>query len=623
MGQTSQNFGNPIVNLSFGSGTNPGNAISEIGSGYDYVASDCPWDGTYAVRNHTDSCSDNTWHSLAQDHTGEPDGYFLMVNAASEPGVFFQKEVNGLCGGTTYQLSGWFMNILKPYNYCSSIINPDISFIISNENGDLIDSLRFSIPISDSPVWKQYSLVFTTAPGVMSVNIIFKNNASGGCGNDFVLDDVQLRPCLPVISSGIIGMEEDAVSVCRNQFAGYHLKVQAHAGFHNPEFQWQVSDNGTDWNNIPFQTDSILMLISAPGSDAGVWKYRPLVAEAGNTQWAHCKVTGPELTVRILPQPVISISSNQPVCDGKPLMVTATATSPLKWTFPDGNVLNSPELIFPSSGISNAGMYYVTAVNDDGCSTTDSIRVQVFKSVKAEISPAVAKVCEGMSVEVKVSGSREILWLPQTGVSAIGEEIFRVKPSATTSYTVVVTGDDGFCKDTVGVHIDVIPTPKADAGPDRNKFGLNPVQLLGQTNHASFQIHWSPETGLSDPGILHPWASPSGSQYYVLEVSSPDGCGTAKDSAWVSLIEGLLIPSAFTPNGDGINDSWRIPGLAAYPDYRITIYDRWSNPVYDVSDIGKGWDGTQRGMPLPVGTYSYILKIKGKAPQKGTVTLIR
>jgi len=86
----------------------------------------------------------------------------------------------------------------------------------------------------------------------------------------------------------------------------------------------------------------------------------------------------------------------------------------------------------------------------------------------------------------------------------------------------------------------------------------------------------------------------------------------------------VIIPNAFTPNGDGINDLWDITALQAYPGCIISIYNRYGALIYNSVNYAKAWDGTVNGKKLAVGTYYYVIDLKnGKKPLAGSVTILR
>jgi len=88
--------------------------------------------------------------------------------------------------------------------------------------------------------------------------------------------------------------------------------------------------------------------------------------------------------------------------------------------------------------------------------------------------------------------------------------------------------------------------------------------------------------------------------------------------------QSILIPNAFTPNGDGINDTWNIKFLSAYVNCSVDIFNRWGEKVYSSTGYSVPWDGSYKGTALPTGTYYYIINLKnGQNPLSGFVAIIR
>lgn len=90
----------------------------------------------------------------------------------------------------------------------------------------------------------------------------------------------------------------------------------------------------------------------------------------------------------------------------------------------------------------------------------------------------------------------------------------------------------------------------------------------------------------------------------------------------------LYVPNAFTPNGDGINDTFRVYTACQYTYFNIRVFDRWGEKVFESGDISVGWDGKYRGVACPPGTYTYELNSSFHADgireqTKGSITLIR
>jgi gliding motility-associated-like protein len=84
------------------------------------------------------------------------------------------------------------------------------------------------------------------------------------------------------------------------------------------------------------------------------------------------------------------------------------------------------------------------------------------------------------------------------------------------------------------------------------------------------------------------------------------------------------IPNAFSPNGDGINDTWHIKYLESYPGATIEVFNRYGQRVFSSTGYDREWDGTADGKPLPVGTYYYIVNPKNNRKIfSGSVTIIK
>ena len=119
---------------------------------------------------------------------------------------------------------------------------------------------------------------------------------------------------------------------------------------------------------------------------------------------------------------------------------------------------------------------------------------------------------------------------------------------------------------------------------------------------------------------------PTVTGWYYLELYTFEGCLVGFDS--LKVVVGVTPYNAITPNADGSNDTWKIPGIKAYPDALIQVFNRWGSLVYEASGgLGSdyvAWDGTSDGKELPVGTYYYIIDLKtGDDLQTGPITIIR
>ena len=162
-----------------------------------------------------------------------------------------------------------------------------------------------------------------------------------------------------------------------------------------------------------------------------------------------------------------------------------------------------------------------------------------------------------------------------------------------------------------------------DAGPDQQIAYGTSAQLSGATDSPVF--YWTPGTQLSSTTILNPVASPLSTTTYFL-TGEMNGC-VITDAVTVTVGLNLEITNTFSPNSDGSNDTWEIPGLLNYPNCFVLIYDRWGQQVFSTTGYNdkKAWDGKKSGKELAEGTYFYVIELRDGSGEKlsGYLNLIR
>jgi len=617
-------LGDPIVNITFGSGLNPGNSLSAATTAYQYYSSDCPNDGFYTVRNNTTDCFSSSWHSLSRDHTGNNNGYFMLVNASLQPSAFYVDTVRGLCSNTTFEFAAWVVNVLKASACGSNGNQPNLTFTIEKTDGTILQTYNSgNIPQTSSPVWNQYGFYFNTPPGVADIVLRIFNNAPGGCGNDLALDDITFRPCGPQITPAIDGYTSDTASFCKGTARTFTLRSSISAGFNNPSFQWQQSADGITWTDIPGATTAVYNINFPANTPDGKYLYRVSGAELGNLNSSKCRVASAVLSIEVSPVPITSITLNSPICEGETVTLTATGGAQYQWTGNGINSVSNPVSI-PNAQLANAGKIFLLATSDKGCTHPDSALLQVFVKPVATVAFDAADICSGNSKQLAAAGGTAYKWQPATGLSA--DNIFnpQATPAVTTQYSVIVSNPDG-CRDTATVNITIVESPKADAGPDQTILAGDAVVLPATVSGQDVSFTWSPPDHLSDAGILQPLASPTADIDYTLTATSNAGCGVDMDKVHVFVFKDIYIPNAFSPDGNTINDTWKIPALNAFPGFELAVYNRFGQRIYQSSNIYQPWDGTFKGEPQPPGVYVYVidLKKKGRPLLKGTVMIIR
>lgn len=195
-------------------------------------------------------------------------------------------------------------------------------------------------------------------------------------------------------------------------------------------------------------------------------------------------------------------------------------------------------------------------------------------------------------------------------------------PAETTLYTLTVGNLECKVYDSLQIIIDKNPT--ANAGPDKVIISGQSVMLDGAAGGTDVNYTWSPAQNITGVTTLAPIVNPSADQIYTLHVISNKGCGTANDSVLVKVFKQLYIPNAFTPNNDGINDTWDIETLQAYPNAEVKVFNRYGQVVFDNHGKNISWDGTFKGVQLNSGAYVYLIDLKNNLPLiKGVVYILQ
>lgn len=152
------------------------------------------------------------------------------------------------------------------------------------------------------------------------------------------------------------------------------------------------------------------------------------------------------------------------------------------------------------------------------------------------------------------------------------------------------------------------------------------VQLRASITGSLGSYQWTPASKLENASTLTPrTVSLTDNTNYELSVKTDKGCPSSA-TATIKIGRSLIMPNAFTPNGDGINDLFKIPALVSLDLNEFSVFNRWGNRVFTTHDIQHGWDGTFKGKKLDSGVYVFLIKgtdDKGPIFFKGQVMLIR
>jgi gliding motility-associated-like protein len=238
------------------------------------------------------------------------------------------------------------------------------------------------------------------------------------------------------------------------------------------------------------------------------------------------------------------------------------------------------------------------------------------------------KVCLFDSAQLNASGGDIYSWQPAEGLTNTRISSPWVSPSVTTEYRVTITETTCNQSATLSTKLTVSPLPTVNAVKSNDIDCSNDRSQLNATGAG--QYVWSPATTLNNPGIYNPVATPVSTTQYIVKGTDFAGC-TGYDTITVKVDNvnkgGYLMPNAFTPNNDGLNDCYRVKYWGIIDEFEFSIYNRWGERLFFTKNAGQCWDGTYKGVKQDGGVYVYMIKAKTACDpevfRKGTFVLVR
>ncbi|MEO1436213.1 MAG: gliding motility-associated C-terminal domain-containing protein, partial [Bacteroidota bacterium] len=324
----------------------------------------------------------------------------------------------------------------------------------------------------------------------------------------------------------------------------------------------------------------------------------------------------------------VSAGQDTTICVGETIELNAQGPGIIEW-IPDPD-LDDPLVPNPIASPDSTAQFFATFTIDQ-CVLTDSVTVTVRD--KAEVFGEDMDICMGDTATLLVEGdASNFLWSPDFTLSNPSIANPLAFPMETTTYTVI--GSLGTCEpDTTEITVNINEPPTIELEPVIRFFSGQSIELLPEIEGVGgYTYDWTGGETLSCRDCPDPIAAPDTTSSFTLTVTDRNGCSS---SATIELRitltcddELIVLPNAFTPNGDGLNDLLFVRGSAIRTINLFRVYDRWGTLVFETSNINDGWDGTYKGQPLNTGVYVYYVEApcsQNGSPlfKKGNVTLIR
>jgi len=313
-----------------------------------------------------------------------------------------------------------------------------------------------------------------------------------------------------------------------------------------------------------------------------------------------CKGTD-TITVNVILTPPIHIGNDSFICEGQPVNIGDVV--------PGADYLWNTGSTSSSIEVSESGSYWLTA-DLEGCKVSDTVQITVTPLPAPDLGPD-GDICpeQVIVLDAAYAGGS---WQWSTG-----DTTSSVSVSSAGVYWIKVRSAYG-CTGGDTVTFNYYPLPVVSLGADTTVCEETPL-LLQPFHTNSDSLCWS------DGSAGETLTVSAGGQYIVAGINK---CGETRDTVLIKQIFcDIWVPNAFTPNGDGVNDLFRVLGnTGRLESFRLRVFNRWGQLLFETSDRTKGWDGRQQGGEALLGVYVYMLEYslhEQPVMQKGNFTLLR
>jgi len=276
------------------------------------------------------------------------------------------------------------------------------------------------------------------------------------------------------------------------------------------------------------------------------------------------------------------------------------------WSGPGGYHSTSEDI----SGLT-PGTYVVVVTDAHQCQTTTAVTVAALSTVVAHAGPDRVE-CSGVAIALDGSasqGAATYQWADGQGHAIGNAPTIQLGALPDGVHTFTLTVANGPCSDTDTLSITVMPLPIADAGEDRGIYIQGTTVLGGSpAGPPGSTFIWQPDSLLDHGNVANPTANVHATTWFFLTVIGPNGC-ISLDSVLVTVVPQVKVPSGFTPNGDGHNDTWILDFASIFPDIEVLVFSRWGEPLFRSVGYHTPWDGKYDGKPVPMGTYYYVVDL--------------
>jgi gliding motility-associated-like protein len=329
--------------------------------------------------------------------------------------------------------------------------------------------------------------------------------------------------------------------------------------------------------------------------------------------------------------PVITKSNDTSICLGKSALLKANTTNALSYQWTPQIGLSNSNVSNPTATPNVSTKYYIsiTAIDSRGQNVTlkDSVFVQIIPKPTFSLNPLSSSICKGDSILLTATGGSKYQWSQSPDIQNINSPSVWVKPLNSSTYKVLINENTCGYIDSLQSIITIKQLPIIAISKSNDIDCSNSSSTLNASGGTSYS--WFPANGLSNYTIPNPLVQINQTTTYVVKVIGANNC-INYDSITVVVSNGnqsaYYIPNSFTPNKDGLNDSFGIKDWGYTTKFSFSIYNRWGELIFSTTDPLKHWDGNFKGIPQDSGVFIYYIKAEtlcGAVEKNGTVLLIK
>ncbi|PKF75673.1 T9SS type B sorting domain-containing protein [Chryseobacterium sp. PMSZPI] len=603
-------WGPPIVNQTFGQGNNTDNWYGPLSSYAPGATTSTIFVGAAGPNGNLNDGYSGLVKSPSvggfgfinsADHTGNPNGLMLLINAPStDATIFFEYTMNNLCPNTFLKLSVWILNVNNsgtPSGCGASYQYPNITLraIDPVTNAILGTTATGNVPVNST--WTQYSITFNNGSS-SSAKLQFINNSVGsGCGNDLAIDDITVQPCIPATIQAQPGA---STTLCPNKNTTVDFTATLTGSSYNPaEYQWQYSsDGGTTWVDQGTPTTNPNYTFNSNGKAPGNHLIRFKVGPQGSVLNSQCNAVSQTATVTIGSLPVVTeatirscyIQTNPSTATFN--LTTANVTTEQGTTkryFPSQtDAFNGTnEIPNPIAYTAPNGAAYIRVTNNNGCFSIAKVTLQVIPPTTSSVLVDKIICIEGRTSLDAGPGFNAYTW-------STGATTQQINNVTTGTYWVDLRSGDCTTRQTVKVYPS--PNPVIQSVDITNNTAT--INVTGGTPPYQYAMD---KTGNNwqDSNIFKNLTRGQHTFY----VKDTYNCTPVPVEVTIPNLINVI-----TPNGDSKNDVIDYSALAYKNNLLFEVYDRYGKKVYEAGKIRNfTWDGTSSGKKLPTATYWYTI----------------